>query len=222
MPHICFMEILVSIQEYLNGNMPYNEAVLLYNRIGTSSAIKKLLESGEDDYSRDKLKAEFQKIVSNLQANKEENNFKSFTKSKNEGAVQVELLPANLREEYHKLRPIIGEIRNLHAKLPMYSTKEERFDTAKRIVELVAKRRIIWDRIDYFKEHGVDHPIYQAPVIVEAPAETATKITLFEAKHKLNLLRSQRTKLKNKIHRFEDYTRVCKEIDELNNLISNG
>lgn len=202
--------------------MPYKEAVLLYNRIGMSSALKKLLETGEDDYSRDKLKSEFEKIASGLQSNKEENNFKSFTKSKNEGSFKVELLPANLREEYHKLRPIIGEIRNLHAKLPMYSTKEERFNTASRIIELVHKRRIIWDRIDYFKEHGADHPIYQVPVVVEAPEVVATKITLLEAKHKLRLLRSQRTKLRDKIHRFEDYTRVCKEIDELNTLIANG
>lgn len=202
--------------------MPYNEAVLLYNRIGTNSALKKLLEIGEDDYSRDKLKAELERISFNIQSDKEENNFKSFTKSKNEGGIQVELLPTKLREEYHKLRPIIGEIRNIHAKLPMYSTKEERYDAANRIIELVAKRRIIWDRIDYFKEHGSDHPIYQAPVMIEAPEVVATKITQLEAKHKLNLLRSQRTKLRDKIHRFEDYTRVCNEIDELNNLISNG
>lgn len=215
------MEILVSIEKYLAGDMPYSEAILLYDQIGNNGALKKLFATGEDDYSVSKLHSEFKNILAGLQSNSSQNSFKTFATPKNNGTLQVELFPEKLRIEYAKLRPIIAELSNLNAKLELYPTNEERFEAAAKIYILAKKRRAIWDRVDYFKEHGADHPMYQDEITEEYIPEKQ-KVTLFEAKYKLGLLRSQRTKLTGKQHRYNDLVAIHAEIEELEELIANG
>lgn len=214
------MDFLFKIKEYLKGELSYDEAVSLYNSIGTNNTLKKLFLSGEDDYSREKMTSEFEKILSAHSITAEKSAFKSYTQSKNADKLQVELLPEALRIKYHELRPIINEMRNLHAKLPMFPTKYERHEAAERIVQLTKARRIIWDRIDYFKDHGTDHPMFQEQIDVPVPPENKG-MDVFEAKHKLVLLRSRRSKLKNRTDRLKDYREILAEIELLETFIQN-
>lgn len=218
MLHICFMEILVSIQQYLDGNLSYTDAVKLYNEIGTNSALKKVFATGEDDYSVNKLTSEFKALISKLKPEKS-TSFQSFTVPKNNNAqLPIDKFSPELRTAYHRLSPIIREMAMLHAKLPEFQTDAERFECASKIYKLSRERRTIWDRVDYFKEHGVDHPMFKT---VEKTPEQVIEIDLSKAKKNLNLLRTQRTKLRGKTHRLADFERVCTEISLLEIYIKN-
>ena len=206
------MEFLSQIESYLAGNLSFTDAVALYAKIGTNKALKFTLSLGEDDYARKKLKDEFEAIIASLQANKKENEFKSFTPSKKALTINVELLPAHLRLEFVKLGPIIREMASLHAKLLLYPNDQERFTAAATIMQLSKERRAILNRIDYFSQHGTDHPMYEvaaAPKII-IPLST---VSYFEAQHKIKLLMSRRTKLKDQPNRYQYYLAVCKDIE---------
>ncbi len=199
--------------------MAYSDAVKLYEKVGTNSALKRLFAEGEDDYSIKKLRKEFETILIGLQGNSSQNAFKTYATPKNSTEyLQIDQFPEALRIEYAKVRDLISELRHEHPKLKLYATKQERFEACARMYRVIKERRKIWDRVDYFKEHGVEHPMYQVHENVVAEAEKQ-KVTLYEAKYKLNLLRSQRTKLKDKPNRYDDLMQVKKEIAELEDLI---
>lgn len=217
--HICFVEILVLIQQYLNGDLSYKQGVAIYQKHGDNAALKKLFTQGEDDYSIKKLHSELQVIEKRLQANVDSNKFKSFTESKLKGKVNVEILPAHLRELYHKRIQLIREIALLQSRLPLYPNDNERFEAAKRIVSLTEERRVILTRCDYFMDHGKDHPAY-AMVEVEKPKTTG--VTYFEAQYKLKLLRSQKSRLKDNPKRAADFQNICDEISIYETIVANG
>lgn len=208
--HICFVEILVLIQQYLNGDLSYKQGVAIYQKHGDNAALKKLFLQGEDDYSIKKLHSELEVIEKRLQANVDSNKFKSFTESKLKGKVNIEILPAHLRELYHKRIQLIREIALLHSRLPLYANDNERYDAANKIVSLTEERRIIFTRCDYFMEHGKDHPAY-AMVEVEPPVTEG--VSYFEAQYKLKLLRSRKSKLENNPKRQDDFKQLLNDIE---------
>jgi len=207
--HICFVEILVLIQQYLNGDLTYKQGVAIYQKHGDNAALKKLFLQGEDDYSIKKLYSELQAIETRLKANNTNNAFKSFTESKLKGKVNVEILPAHLRDLYHKRIQLIREIALLHSRLPLYPNDTERLAAASKIVDLTEERRIIFTRCDYFMEHGKDHPAY---ALVEVEPPVTEGISYFEAQYKLKLLRSRKSKLEKNPKRLDDFNQLLEDI----------
>lgn len=225
--HFCIVEFLLEIEQYISGNLSFAEGVKIFNKVSTNYALKQVFALGDDEYSREKLRSEFQKMLS---AYKLANTvieaavevatsfeaspsiFLSHTVSKKKGSINVSKLPVHLQVEYYKLSPIIREMASLHAKLPLYQKDEERFVAAKRIIELSKARRKIFNRLDYFEENGTDHPFYIKPkAAVKEIAQVKTSYA--EAQYQLNLLRAQRSKLKKKPDRYLDLQEVIKKIE---------
>lgn len=210
------MEILHLIELFLKGEKDYAYGVELYSKIGTSNSLKKLFASGEDDYSREKLTAELETFANSLKANTVKNKFQSFTAPKKK-PIDISILPANLRAEHAKLGPIIREMASLHAKLELFSSDELRYEAAEKIIELAKARRIIFTRLDYFSENGKDHPMFVSQPSEEPVSEPV--LDFASALKKIKLLRSQRTKLKDRPDRYDDYVRICNEITILTPII---
>jgi hypothetical protein len=217
--HICFVEILVLIQQYLNGDLSYQQGVAIYTKYGDNATLKKMFADAEDDYSIKKLHKELQAIEKRLKLNADNNAYKSFTQSKLKGKINVEILPTHLRELYHKLSSLIREMALLHSRLTLYPTDAERFEASAKIIELSEERRIIFTRCDYFMEHGKDHPAY---ALIEVEEPQTTGISYFEAQYKLKLLRSQKSKLKDNPKRAADFQKICEEISIYETVVNNG
>lgn len=223
------------ITEYLAGKRTYKQAVDFYGMHGSNSALKTVFSLGEDAYSVKKLKEEFTKMLpQKLEISKTES-FVSHSEPKKKGKINVEALPSHLKTEFYKLAPIIREIAATNPTLIHLKSNEARYESACRILELVEKRRAIFERLDYFQEHGLEHPFYLEKEIsvidnenykivnksIEAKAHKTGDNVFYEAQYKLKLARSMRSKLKNKPNRHTDYKKVCEEITALELLIKN-
>ena len=204
------MDFLFQIEEYLKGNLSYKEGVELYKQYGTNKTLKALFAGEKDDYTVSKLKKELQLILDNRKEIKEVSDFKVFSPSKKRATINVEALPPHLKTEYYKLSPIIREIA---------ATNPTLIHSANRILELVEKRKAIFQRLEYFQEHGKDHPFYEPP---RTEIKPAGNVSLFEAHYRLKLLLTQRSKLKKKENRVDDYMKVCSEIEAMRLIIENG
>lgn len=213
------MDFLFQIEEYLKGNLSYKEGVELYKQYGTNKTLKALFAGEKDDYTVSKLKKELQSILDNRKEIKEVSDFKSFSPSKKRATINVEALPPHIKTEYYKLSPIIREIAATNPTLIHLKNDEARYVSANRILELVEKRKAIFQRLEYFQEHGKDHPFYE-PLRTEI--KPAGNVSLFEAHYRLKLLLSQRSKLKKKENRVDDYMKVCSEIQAMRLIIENG
>lgn len=213
------MDFLFQIEEYLKGNLTYKQGVDLYKQYGTNKTLKTLFAEEKDDYTVSKLKKELQSILENRKHIKEVSDFKSFSPSKKRATINVEALPPHLKTEYYKLSPIIREIAATNPTLIHLKNDEARYVSAARILELVEKRKAIFQRLEYFQEHGKDHPFYEPP---KTEIKPAGNVSLFEAHYRLKLLLTQRSKLKKKENRVNDYMKVCDEIAAMRLIIENG
>ena len=213
------MDFLFQIEEYLKGNLSYKEGVELYKQYGTNKTLKALFAGEKDDYTVSKLKKELQLILDNRKEIKEVSDFKVFSPSKKRATINVEALPPHLKTEYYKLSPIIREIAATNPTLIHLKNDEARYVSANRILELVEKRKAIFQRLEYFQEHGKDHPFYEPP---RTEIKPAGNVSLFEAHYRLKLLLTQRSKLKKKENRVDDYMKVCSEIEAMRLIIENG
>ncbi len=213
------MDFLFQIEEYLKGNLTYKQGVELYKQYGTNKTLKTLFAGEKDDYTVSKLKKELQSILENRKQIKEVSDFKVFSPSKKRATINVEALPPHLKTEYYKLSPIIREIAATNPTLIHLKNDEARYVSAARILELVEKRKAIFQRLEYFQEHGKDHPFYEP---ITAEIKPAGNVSLFEAHYRLKLLLTQRSKLKKKENRVNDYMKVCDEIAAMRLIIENG
>lgn len=207
------------ITEFLNGNRTYQQGVDLYKDYGLNSALKTLFTLGEDNYSRTKLKAELRQMLASLGDKKPV--YETYSQPKKKGSIDVEALPPHLKVEYFKIAPAIREIAATNPTLIHLKTDQDRFVSAKRIVDLSKKRRSIFDRLDHFQEHGSDHPFYIPVPVIEIQKET-NEMGYYEAQHKLKLARSQKSKLRNNAARHADYKKYCDQIEELEAIVAKG
>ncbi len=233
--HFCIVEFLSQIEQYVSGNLSYEEGVEIFNKVSNNNGLKTVFALGEDDYSREKLRSEFQAILSKQQpvvidgttqsaasfiasASK----FESFTVSKKKGSIDIQKLPPTLLAEYYKLSPIIREMASFHSKLFLYVSDEDRFIAAKRIVELGTARRMIFQRLDHYQTTGHDHPAYIQAQYPEFRIEEKVSNAYSDAQYQLKLLRSRRSKLKNKPDRFHDLQAVNKKIAHYESIKPDG
>lgn len=202
------MELLHSISQYLKGKLSFEQGVELYKQAGASPFILQLLKT-EDDYAESKLRAELQKHFDRL--NNVQLPVSKKSENKKHKPINPDALPTHLRAEYNKLGNIIRKISFNHAKLEERNSTEERYKLAVEIINLVTERRTIYARCDYYILNGRDLPQFE-----NAKTEVdLMKLPKYEALHKLQLLRVQRTKLKKLPARVNDYNKVCADIKTL-------
>lgn len=198
--------------QHKEGSLSYKDGVALFlDLYPTKKTLLSFFET-EDAISRKKLNALLMEKYQELAKNREENNFQSFAPSKHKNnPINLENLPAELRKEYAKLGPLIREISNLHARLFNCATSDLRKPIAFKIVELSAQRRGIFFKIDSYHETG---KVIEAEKLekVETPASAEKN---YKLEYELKLLRSQKSKLKDKPNRIEEFNAVVKKINEI-------
>lgn len=249
------MDLLLEIERYLKGELSYKTGVELYEKLGNNAVLKALFKT-EDAYSRNKLKAELQRIceirkpdglerlgftdnvhfyiqknqlkieldkMTQAQFNAEyhckpkpTSDYVSYAPSKKKGSINVEKLPGHLKTEYYKQISYIREISATNAKLLLMPTDEERHEAAKRIVHLGELRKAILKRIDHYLETGAD-PLDKPASAHSDPSQN--EVSWLQAHYELKLLRSQRTKLKDKPARMADFKHVCERIEVLEAIV---
>lgn len=206
------MEIWDKLLLHKEGKLSYSDGVALFFVIHPERRSLKAFFNKEDRYSRKKIKEALDAKFFELEANQQQNKFKSFGPSKHKDQpINVTILPAELRAEYARLSPIIREISSLHARLFNCSTNEQRFDLAKKIVHLVGDRRGIFTKIDAYMQSGT----VLLPKKVESLRVDQAATKDFEIEYKLKLLRSRKVKLAKNPRRLDDYNKVVNEINQL-------
>ncbi len=127
--------------------------------------------------------------------------------------------PDSLKKDYYDLGPLIGRIRFLHSRLDIIQNESIRGNHALEILESVERRREIFNKIDYFNEHGKEMPKLQTPVAEEKQIATAEQesgeLKLLRLGKELNLLRSQRSKLVKQPHRQAKLNDVIARVNEI-------
>lgn len=208
------MEILF-YTHWINNGCNYSEGVNWYQQHGSNNTLKQLFCAGENIFTRKKLREELSKLAEQAPPPKKadaEFLNSNFTRKKTpaKSTIDKNSLPDSLKKDHEKLGPIYTKMQNLHPRLELLNSDDERKDYALEILRLAQQRRGIFTRIDYFKEHGKEMPTPEK-VKQEQPLPT----DYFQIQHALKLLRTQRSKLKDKEHRAADYLAVCTKIDEL-------
>jgi hypothetical protein len=205
------MQIWDLLNSHKKGELSYQDSVSLFFDLYPEKkrSLASLLEF-ENEMSRERINEGLETKFNELQVNQKTNELKQFVPSIHEqNKINLEILPAELRERHGKLSPIISKISMLNARLDLFKSDEDRYLAAKEAVELWQERQSIFDEIDDFMEPGKKKE--PEPITELKPDITKN----YKNEHELRLLRSQRTKLKEKTHRKADYDRVCARIAEI-------
>ncbi|MCK6649178.1 MAG: hypothetical protein L6Q66_05955 [Bacteroidia bacterium] len=205
-------------QEYdnwLSRGCNYDEGVKLYFHYGSSKTLKDIFAKGDTYFNRKKLKSALLELVSApAETIAPTQDFKVHREPKKK--VSADNLPDSLKSEYYQLGPIWSKIRFLHSRLDLISKESERNDYAQEIVELSAQRRSIFNKIDAYNADPVKwHKQNDVKIDIKEAICILPPVNYWQLKEELLRLRVQRSKLKKKPHRAEDYAAVLKRITEI-------
>jgi hypothetical protein len=206
------MEIWPTLLKHQSGKLSYKESVELFFTINPASPLSDFFKV-EDRYSKRKLKAALDAKFEELSHNKEVNDFSSFAVSKNrDQKINLEILPAELRDEYAKQGPRIRKISFLHTKLYSCQSDQERYELAEEIMALVRDRRSTFSRIDTYISSGNDQSKIEETPVQKIRPELKRN---YEVEYQIKLLRTQKTKLSKNDRRLPEYQEVCKKLNQL-------
>jgi uncharacterized protein YihD (DUF1040 family) len=209
----CSMES-ASVWELLHahhqGNLSYKDSVALFFTLFPEKTGLKSFFATKDRFSEKKLNTELANKYQELEKNQEANNFVNYTKSKFP-AIDLTKLPPELRQERENLKVVFRELTWSHARLVACTDDKKRYELAKRIVELVAQRQEIFNKTDEYLATGKFTKPIEHETIKLVPGIQRD----YEVENKLRLLRTQRSKLKNKPNKVHQLNEVIKQIQEL-------
>lgn len=191
-------------EHWTKSGSDYITGVEFYCRYGQNETLKKVFAFGKTPYTSSKLKKELENIQ----------HIKIKLSKYAKPTIVREKLPTELKAEYDKLKALIQEISYKNAQLELLPSNGARLSTAKEILTAAAKRREIFNRLDYFNIHGVDlkkvNPKKVKPINELTPEEQKV-----ENLKRLYRLRSSRSKLSKNPKRVLDYNNICQQIIEL-------
>lgn len=202
--------ILDKINAYQSGEYTWGQSIELLNELfPEKKKLISILFKVDDHFSRSKIEewvsSKNAELLSNIQAA----NFNTSLPPK--AKINLELLPADLRNEYLKQNARIREISSLHARLYNCSTNSHRLELSKRIISLVSERQSVFDRVDAFMASGNDIKPEEFKNQRAIPGIEKN----YEVEYKLKLLRTRRTKLAKNPARITELNQVIKQIKEL-------
>lgn len=207
------MEIWDLLQSHNRGTLSYADGVALFFRLWPQKEALRRFFLKEDKFSRQKLNAALNEKFLEISATKSQNDFiKASVPVNTQKPVLVDKLPIELRQEYALQGLRIREISSLHARLFNCSTDDQRLDLCRRIYHLTMERRATFNKVDAYESTGIVPVVPVAPERVTLPPDAPKQ---FDVEYKLKLLRSRRSKLKNKPNRAAEYAAVVSEIIEL-------
>lgn len=138
-----------AIQTWLNSARNYIEGTILYTTYGTNAFLKKRFESGPDEYNKQKLAEELQKLAGDPEPKK-----KIVSESPNLPQTNPEENQAKYDALLQKRDNVLRQIERNMALLDFSNNKNVLHETAKQILRLHQQKTEIWAQIDFFKENG--------------------------------------------------------------------
>ena len=193
---------------WLQTGQVFADGVEFYALHGTNNTLKQLFKTGVNQFTKQKLKEEIEKLQYIAQSN---------TNNRAKPKLDRTKLPPVLQTEYDKLRDLIGLMSFKHAQLEVVKNEAARHLLAKEILSAADERRIIFNRIDHYLSTGKD--LVQQAVLKNIPEEKQLRELLLRSE--LNKLRVQRSKLKNNQKRISDYNAVLARISEIEKELNN-
>jgi hypothetical protein len=201
------MEILYC-HEWLKGSQDYNSGLEYYLQFGENEVLKNLLKRGPTKFNFEKLRSEIQELA--------KSNPEIYLPGAQKRKINRADLPDFLKLDYDKLHSLIQTISHHHSRLDLIQNNTDRYNCAATILNATEERRRIFQRIDHFIQHGSDLVIKESSKILEVKVLSEDpEVRKLQLKNELILLRSQRTKLKNKPHRVADYNKAVSRIEEI-------
>ena len=200
----------VGISNWLASGRDYETGVALYQQHGSSGLIKRLLTSSCTSYTRDVLAKELSKLVVTAPTPP------SRTRSPDLARPVASTLPDMLVELRQARRPLLSEREYLHARLELLS-EVERGEAALCILAIGDELQKSYEAEAHYEKYGT----LPAAVPAATPAlELATLTDRSEIRRLLALARAQRSKLKGRADRVDDYTLVVANIELLESKLS--
>ncbi|QCR23083.1 hypothetical protein [Pontibacter sp. SGAir0037] len=206
----------MSIQEWLHSNRDYATGRQLYEQHGSSTALKKVFALGESVYNRERLLAELKALLPAAPLPKPAAVPKPLQKEKPAkvkpiSTTEKHVLIHRVKEQMYKL---YREREEQHAIMGMeHLAAEDRYKHALRVLEISDRLTELWQQLQYIEQHGAlpaPEPKYTIP---DSGAEMLKLLAN---------LKSQRSRLRNKPDRQEDYQLVCQRIEEIERRLKDG
>jgi hypothetical protein len=197
----------VEISNWLGSEQPYAAGVALYEQHGTSGMIKRLLAGSCTSYNREVLARELGKLVATAQP--------AAAQVRPPAAVPTPAADA-LPQLRQARRPLLGEREYLHARLELVS-EAERSASALRILAIGDLLNESYAAETHYQQYGT---LPTPPPAAEPAPELASLTSVGDIHYHLKLLRTQRTKLKDRPDRAADYAQVLANIDLLESKLS--
>ncbi|GAB3233102.1 hypothetical protein GCM10027346_20820 [Hymenobacter seoulensis] len=197
----------VEISNWLASEQDFPAGVALYEQHGKSIVIKRLLAAGSTSYSREVLARELERMVQVAPLPLE---------PAPAVVVQVATVTDVLKALHQARRPLLSEREYLHARLELLADAE-RGEAALRILDIGDELQKSYDAEAYYEKYGTLPEVL--PEAAPAP-ELATLTDMGEIRRHLALQRTQRSKLKDRPDRLDDYAQVLANIELLESKLS--
>lgn len=190
-------------KHWCDNGSDYVTGVEFYSRHGSSDTLKHLFASGENSFTKRKLSDELEKLqhIATQPA----------TNNRTKAKLLRDKLPPHLQTEYDRLGELIRKMSYLHPQLSVVKSKIDRANISAEILSYAEARRVIFNRLDHFAETGQD----LLQVNEKASESEKKEASPLEQKEELLRLKVQRSKLKKKPNRVNDYNIVVTRIAEL-------
>lgn len=188
-------------EHWTRSGCDYYSGVEFYIKYGQNNSLKQVFQFGPCSYTTAKLKSELKKL-----------DYIKITLGKaSKPKIVREKLPTDLQIEFDKLGMLIKEISFKNAQLELLPSNSVRAKYCSEIIKAALKRREIFNRIDYYMEHGVD----LVKIDPKKKSSLLDNNKIEDLKNQLARLRSNRSKLSKNPTRVSDYNNICNQIVEI-------
>ncbi|WP_157530320.1 hypothetical protein [Hymenobacter norwichensis] len=196
----------MEISNWLASEQPYEVGVALYEQHGTSGMIKRLLAGSCTSYNREVLARELGKLVATAPP-----------PPQTPPPAPVPAAAADVLTQLRQARrPLLSEREYLHARLELASDAE-RSASALRILDIGDLLNESYAAEAHYEKYGT---LPAPPPVAEPAPELASLTSTADIQYQLKLLRTQRSKLKDRPDRAEKLAQVLANIDLLESKLS--
>jgi hypothetical protein len=199
----------ITIQQWINNpKRQYADGVLLYEKFGLNGVYKILFRSEETEYTSEKL---FELLLEMVPTKKESQPTNTFPLPKIATPLNspIKDIPEVVKNTYDRAIRLHKEAGQLHARLPLFLTNEERLAAALELLNNGDERHRCWEFYDHFMETGellIINDIKKDDFTTKSRAD----LIMIKQRHMV-----QRSKLRKKIDACGDETKLTLWRDKL-------
>ncbi len=142
-------EDYLSIQKWLE-NPSFEAGVLIYDRLGKSGLLKRMLKDKKSEYLMSRLSEEFKKLLQNYTPSAEQKQEIINVETKIVMPSEMANAPQIIKDADAKRRNIYNEYLRLHGLLKPFVHEEERRKASLRILDIFDEMEPLWELINYY------------------------------------------------------------------------